>query len=69
MAGLQRALDVFREGWDNHPLRTENNMTPNQLREVGQLQHPIADPEVLVFFLSIEMCNITQPFRCPLSVH
>ncbi|KAG9277697.1 hypothetical protein AMEX_G7728, partial [Astyanax mexicanus] len=38
---------VFREGWDNHALRTEQNLTPNQLWEVGQLQNPIANPEVI----------------------
>lgn len=43
---LQMTLDVFRGGWDNHSLRTEQNMTPNQLWELGQVQHPIPDPEV-----------------------
>lgn len=43
---LQLTLDLFRGGWDNHPLRTEQNMTPNQLWELGQIQHPIPDPEV-----------------------
>ncbi|KAE8278878.1 hypothetical protein D5F01_LYC22457 [Larimichthys crocea] len=42
---LQLTLDLFRGGWDNHPLRTEQNMTPNQLWELGQIQHPIPDPE------------------------
>ncbi|KAE8277491.1 hypothetical protein D5F01_LYC22460 [Larimichthys crocea] len=44
---LQLTLDLFRGGWDNHPLRTEQNMTPNQLWELGQIQHPIPDPEDL----------------------
>lgn len=26
---LQRDLDVFRVDWDNHPLRTEQNLSPN----------------------------------------
>lgn len=43
---LQLSLDLFRQGWDNHALRTEQNMTPNQLWELGQIQHPIHDPEV-----------------------
>ncbi|XP_060761028.1 uncharacterized protein LOC132870981 [Neoarius graeffei] len=42
---LQASLDVFREGWDNHPLRTEQNLTPNQLWEIGQMQHPVVNPE------------------------
>ncbi|CAL8295841.1 unnamed protein product [Merluccius merluccius] len=28
---LQHSLNVFCDGWDNHPLRTEQNMTPNQM--------------------------------------
>uniref|UniRef100_A0A0F8AE44 Integrase core domain-containing protein n=1 Tax=Larimichthys crocea TaxID=215358 RepID=A0A0F8AE44_LARCR len=45
--GENLTLDLFRGGWDNHPLRTEQNMTPNQLWELGQIQHPIPDPEDL----------------------
>lgn len=42
---IQASLDVFREGWDN-PIRTEHNLTPNQLWQVGQFQNPILEPEV-----------------------
>ncbi|KAF4115037.1 uncharacterized protein LOC131538154 isoform X2 [Onychostoma macrolepis] len=35
---LQSQLDLFRDGWDNHPLSTERNLTPNQLWHMG-LQH------------------------------
>ncbi|XP_041839333.1 uncharacterized protein LOC121638551 isoform X1 [Melanotaenia boesemani] len=42
---LQVNLDIFRQGWDNHPMRTEQNLTPNQLWEVGQMVHPVVDPE------------------------
>ncbi|XP_077065660.1 uncharacterized protein LOC143718491 [Siphateles boraxobius] len=42
---LQANLNVFREGWDNHPLRTEQNLSPNQLWVVGQMQNPIDNPE------------------------
>ncbi|KAF0022417.1 hypothetical protein F2P81_025329 [Scophthalmus maximus] len=41
---LQRDLDVFRMGWDNHPLRTEQNRTPQQLWTIGLLQKPIEAP-------------------------
>nr|XP_023660676.1 uncharacterized protein LOC111840262 isoform X2 [Paramormyrops kingsleyae]XP_023660677.1 uncharacterized protein LOC111840262 isoform X2 [Paramormyrops kingsleyae] len=41
---LQTSLHVFCCGWDDHPLRSEGNMTPNQLWEVGQMQNPIPDP-------------------------
>lgn len=43
---IQASLDVFSEGWDNHPIRTEHNLTPIQLWQVGQFQNPIMDPEV-----------------------
>ncbi|CAL8345286.1 unnamed protein product [Merluccius merluccius] len=32
----QARLDEFRDGWDNHPLSTEGNRTPNQLWFLGQ---------------------------------
>lgn len=35
---LQAQLDVFRDGWDNHPISTERNLTSNQLWHMG-LQH------------------------------
>ncbi|XP_034536185.1 uncharacterized protein LOC117810447 [Notolabrus celidotus] len=42
---LQASLDTFCSGWDNHPIRTEMNLTPNQLWEMGNIQHPVAEPE------------------------
>lgn len=47
---MQVNLDIFRQGWDNHPMRTEQNLTPNQLWEVGQIRHPVGEPEVLESF-------------------
>ncbi|XP_051997736.1 uncharacterized protein LOC127654572 [Xyrauchen texanus] len=44
---LQMDLDTFTAGWDNHPLRTEQNLTPNQLWTIGLLQYPVAAPENL----------------------
>ena len=32
---IQIQLDIFKEGWANHPLRTENNKTPLQLWIIG----------------------------------
>ena len=32
---INRHLDLFRNGYDNHPLRTESNMTPAQLWVYG----------------------------------
>lgn len=78
---LQIDLDVFREGWDNHPLRTEQNMTPNQLWNIGLLQNPVAAPEDLEDIdsrllnwnpncLNEEECAVgvvLPPIQCPLG--
>ncbi|XP_049434804.1 uncharacterized protein LOC125890278 isoform X3 [Epinephelus fuscoguttatus] len=42
---LQASLDTFSSGWDNHPLRTEGNLTPNQLWEMGSIQDAMEEPE------------------------
>lgn len=43
---LQDDMDTFQNGWDNHPLRTESNMTPNQLQwELGRRHHPVQRPD------------------------
>ena len=38
---INLSLSKFQEGWNNHGMRTERNMTPNQLYAYGalQLQH------------------------------
>lgn len=43
---LQLSLDVFRDGWDNHPLSLEQNLSCNQLWEVGQMLCPVPDPDL-----------------------
>lgn len=42
---IQASFDVFREVWDNHSIRTEKNLTPNQLWQVGQSLNPVEDPD------------------------
>lgn len=42
---IQASLDVFSDAWDNHPIRTEQNLTPNQLWQVGQALNPVTDPD------------------------
>ena len=34
---IRRALDIFREGWNHHRIRTESNLTPHQLYVQGTL--------------------------------
>ncbi|XP_030578717.1 uncharacterized protein LOC115775323 isoform X1 [Archocentrus centrarchus] len=40
---LAAALHSFTEGWDNHPLRTEGGLSPNQLWVLGHMKNP-CDP-------------------------
>lgn len=41
---IQSCLDTFREAWCNHPLRTANNRTPNQLWILGMGAAFIVNP-------------------------
>lgn len=34
---IQKRLDLFRNGWNNHKIRTENNKTPVQIWTAGML--------------------------------
>lgn len=35
----------FIEMWNCHPLRTEGNLSPNQLWNIGMLQAPVSEPD------------------------
>lgn len=48
MPHLQVNLDVFTQGWGNHPIRTEPNIIPNQLWGVGQIENPVVNPEEII---------------------
>ena len=41
---IQCHLDMFRQGWANHSLRTEKNRTPLQLWIVGLQQYSDLNP-------------------------
>lgn len=41
---LQASIVVFCDGWDDHPLKSEQYLSQNQLWEMGQMQCP--DPDV-----------------------
>ena len=47
---LKMDLESFVEGWNNHPVRTENNRTPEQLWWLGLMTTDIDQPE------NIEAC-------------
>ncbi|KAG9273585.1 hypothetical protein AMEX_G12756 [Astyanax mexicanus] len=42
---LERDLQSFTEGWDNHPLRSEGGLSPNQLWIMGHMQNSSANSE------------------------
>ncbi|XP_057697765.1 uncharacterized protein LOC130919236 isoform X2 [Corythoichthys intestinalis] len=43
---IQRQLDIFRDGWDDHPLRTEGNLSPNQLWQLNPSQECDEDVQI-----------------------
>ncbi|KAG5270749.1 hypothetical protein AALO_G00196220 [Alosa alosa] len=43
---LRSDLKCFSSGWDKHPLRTEGNLSPDQLWHIGMLQTPVVEPDV-----------------------
>ncbi|XP_047205097.1 uncharacterized protein LOC124857743 isoform X2 [Girardinichthys multiradiatus] len=48
---LRKDLQVFEESWNSHPLRTERNLTPNQLWMIGMLQEPVSEPDLTEIFI------------------
>lgn len=40
---IQKSLERFREAWNNHALRTENNRTPSQIWTEGMLSNMARD--------------------------
>lgn len=50
---LADALHTFTEGWDNHPLKSEGGLTPNQLWVLGHMQNPAAETEE-----DLQVCDI-----------
>ncbi len=47
---IERSLLTFKDGWNNHGIRTEHNKTPNQLFTSGALQLRHAGLVALDFF-------------------
>ncbi|XP_065107367.2 uncharacterized protein [Paramisgurnus dabryanus] len=75
---LKSDLKCFIESWNNHPIRTEANLTPNQLWHIGMLQTPVADPDMeIIEQLCQQQTSDTDPedgvvvpeIQCPLSEH
>lgn len=45
---LKSDLKCFLGSWNNHPIRTEGNLSPEQLWHIGMLQTPVTEPDVEV---------------------
>ena len=50
---INKALREFKEGWNNHPIRTENNTSPHQLFVVQSLQLQRSGLVALDFFVQV----------------
>ncbi len=46
---LKSDLKRFIGSWNNHPISTEGNLSPNQLWYIGMLQTPVVEPDVEIF--------------------
>ncbi|XP_067266374.1 uncharacterized protein [Chanodichthys erythropterus] len=42
---LKRDLEVFIEGWNHHPLRTERNRSPTQIWEIARMLNTAVDSD------------------------
>lgn len=63
---LLASLDVFRGGWDDHPFKSEQNISPNQLWDMECL---VPDPDVssirkMPWYLAWIM-GMTSSASCP----
>lgn len=73
---LKSDLKCFVGSWNNHPVRTEGNLSPEQLWHIGMLQTPVTEPDVEPSeALFLEQCVDPDPddgvvvseIPCPLS--
>ncbi|KAL3043287.1 hypothetical protein OYC64_003203 [Pagothenia borchgrevinki] len=58
---LRSDLHTFTEGWNHHPLRTEGNMTPQQLWQLGLLQNSTDEAENVE-----DLQELDIDWECPL---
>ncbi|XP_076858392.1 uncharacterized protein LOC143512217 isoform X1 [Brachyhypopomus gauderio] len=59
---LKSDLECFLSSWNRHPIRTEGNLSPEQLWHIGNLQTPVAEPDVeSVEHLFPDYCTDADP--------
>uniref|UniRef100_A0A1A7XG32 Integrase core domain-containing protein n=1 Tax=Iconisemion striatum TaxID=60296 RepID=A0A1A7XG32_9TELE len=61
---LAQALHTFTEGWDNHPLRSEGGLSPNQLWVLGHMNNPCDTNEDLQVCLSFRQKLLSKKAKC-----
>ncbi|XP_016523112.1 uncharacterized protein LOC103132865, partial [Poecilia formosa] len=74
---LRKDLQNFEDSWNAHPLRTERNLSPNQLWTIGMLQEPVQEPDLAEILQGAEGLSLDQQstehginipeIQCPLS--
>uniref|UniRef100_A0A3B3YEH5 Uncharacterized protein n=2 Tax=Poecilia mexicana TaxID=48701 RepID=A0A3B3YEH5_9TELE len=74
---LRKDLQIFEDSWNAHPLRTERNLSPNQLWTIGMLQEPVPEPDLAEILQGAEGLSLDQQstehginvpeIQCPLS--
>lgn len=60
---LKRDLEIFTEGWNHHPLRTEGNRSPTQIWEIARMLNTNVHTEnlaVSVFFVFVFLKKIDK---------
>lgn len=58
---LKFDLKCFMGSWNNHPIRTEGNLSPEQLWLIGKLQTPVAEPDLELYFKHLCKVRIQYP--------
>uniref|UniRef100_A0A9J7YV53 Integrase core domain-containing protein n=1 Tax=Cyprinus carpio carpio TaxID=630221 RepID=A0A9J7YV53_CYPCA len=71
---LKSDLKCFIRRWNNHPIRTEGNLSPNQLWCIGMLQTPVVEPDIIEQLCQQQTSDtpledgvVVPEIQCPLS--
>lgn len=77
MPRITSDLHTFINSWNNHPLRTEQNLTPNQLWDIGKALNPVSSADSAQHTLDQNVPSqdedlvasgiVVPPIACPLT--
>ena len=54
LSRINQSLEVFKDGWNHHAVRTEHNLSPHQMFVQGALQFQRRGLHALVFFNHVD---------------